>query len=66
MNTKDKVISMRVSLDFDRQLRIEAAKRDLNRSAFIRKALNEKLSNIMKNEKISVKSNSPNLRSDMN
>jgi len=41
-----KVISLRVDSDFDRRLRVEAAKRDLDRSAFIRRALVEKLAEI--------------------
>ena len=34
-----KTISLRVTRDFDRHLRIEAAKRDLTRSDFIRQTL---------------------------
>ena len=38
-----KVIGLRVDLAFARELRMEAARRDLSRSAFIRQTLSEKL-----------------------
>jgi hypothetical protein len=39
-----KTISLRVGQEFDRRLRIEAARRDLNRSEFIRRVLAERIS----------------------
>ena len=39
----DKTISLRISPDFDRKVRVEAAKNDMDRSTFIREALAEKL-----------------------
>ncbi len=39
----EKMISIRIDNDLDRKVRVEAAKNDLGRSAFIRKALTEKL-----------------------
>ena len=41
-----KTISFRISDDFDRELRIQAAHRDQNRSDFIREALSEKLARL--------------------
>lgn len=38
-----KTISLRIQSDLDRLVRVEAARRDLNRSAFIRDTLVEKL-----------------------
>ena len=39
----DKTISLRISPEFDRKVRVEAAKNDMDRSTFIREALAEKL-----------------------
>ena len=39
----EKMISLRIDNDLDRKVRVEAAKNDLGRSAFIRKALAEKI-----------------------
>lgn len=41
-----KTISVRLNNEFDRKVRIEAARRDLDRSEFIRQTLVEKLNNI--------------------
>ena len=41
-----KVISLRVSPTLDRQLRVEAAKQDLDRSAAIRQAVEDWLSKV--------------------
>jgi len=39
----EKMISLRIDQDLERKVRVEAAKNDLGRSAFIRKTLVEKL-----------------------
>ena len=39
-----KTISVEISEEFDRELRIQAAQLDMNRSEFIRKTLEEKIS----------------------
>jgi predicted transcriptional regulator len=41
-----KTISLRVSPDFDRRLRVEAARRDLDRSTAIRQAIENWLSKV--------------------
>ena len=41
-----KTISVEISLEFDRKLRMLAAKMDLNRSAFIRQVLEEKVARL--------------------
>lgn len=41
--SETKTISLRITLSFDRQLRIAAAQQDLSRSAFIRQTLNRQL-----------------------
>ena len=47
-----KTISIRVSEDFDRQLRVEAAKRDKDRSTFIRETMESRLAEIKKDQSL--------------
>ena len=39
----DKFVGLKMSSDLDRKVRVEAAKRDLNRSAYIRAVLQKEL-----------------------
>ncbi len=41
----DKVVIFRISREVDREVRVEAAKNDMNKSEFIRQTLIEKLNN---------------------
>ena len=60
-----KIISLRISPEFDRQIRIEAAKRDLNRSAFIRKTLDEKLTKILSTKRMSLSAPHQRIKTDL-
>jgi len=45
-----KIIGLRVTMEFDRAIRVAAAKRDLSRSAFIRRALVKQLAELSESQ----------------